>query len=159
MASPALNPAEGNIACARFTGPLCELGHQLEGEIAEKELYLELNSRLQGTQNIFNTTDKRQLSVARVLNGSELIRLRDALLAKDVKKPPRASAQDPKSKRIYTKKQATQTHKKPPPMASTHQSPRVIQEVVISDTPMVVFLDLSQGESEDNQLSDDEWNS
>jgi len=84
----ALSPAEGNIARDRITGLLRELGHQVEAEIAEKELYIESNRRLQGTQKIFNTTDKRQLSVARVLDGTELIRLRDAWLAKDAKKPP-----------------------------------------------------------------------
>ena len=155
----ARSPAEGNIARDRFTGLLRELGHQLEAEIAEKELYIESNRRLQGKQNIFNTTDKRQLSVARVLNGTELIRLRDARLAKDAKKPPGPPPPATKSKRIFTKKQATQTRKKPPPTPSTHQSPPRIQEVVICDTPTVVFLDLSQEESDDEQLSDDEWNS
>jgi len=39
---------------------LRDLGHQLETEIAEKDLYLETNhwQRLQGTACLYNTTDK-----------------------------------------------------------------------------------------------------
>ena len=37
---------------------LRELGHQLETEIVEKELYQESNQYLQGTSQLFNTTDR-----------------------------------------------------------------------------------------------------
>ena len=37
---------------------LRDLGHQLETEIAEKDLYLETNQRLQGSGCLYNTTDK-----------------------------------------------------------------------------------------------------
>ncbi|KAG0639835.1 hypothetical protein HOY80DRAFT_1000634 [Tuber brumale] len=70
-----LTRAVEKLARDRITGILQELGHQLEAEIAENELYIKSNRKLPGTQKIFNTTDKRQLSVARVLDGTELIRL------------------------------------------------------------------------------------
>jgi len=98
-------------------------------------------------------------TLARVLDGTELIRLRDARLAKDAKKPPRLPLQATKSKRIFTKKQVTQTRKKPPPTPAPHHTPPQIQELVICNTLMVAFLNSSQDESEDEQLSDDEWNS
>ena len=72
------------------------------------------------------------------------------------KSPPRPAT---KPKRIFTKKQATQARKKPPPTPSADQSPPGIQEVIIRDTPMVVFLDPSQDENEDEELTDKEWNS
>jgi len=120
MASLSLAPPEGTIA---REGLLQELEHQLEAEIAEKELYIESNCRLQGTQKIFNTTDKRQLSVARVLDGTKLIQLRDARLAKHAKKPPQLRLQATKSKWTFTKKQITQTRKKPPPIPASHLTP------------------------------------
>jgi len=63
-----------------------DLGHQLEEEIAEKEIWQELTHKLQKVDLIHNTTDKRKLSEARVLDGAALIQLRDARLEKDTKK-------------------------------------------------------------------------
>jgi len=64
------------------------LGHQLKVEIAEKELHIVSYHRLEGTPKILNTTGKIQLSVANVLDGTELLRLQDAWLANDARKAP-----------------------------------------------------------------------
>jgi len=63
-----------------------DLGHQLEEEIAEKEISQELTHKLQNVDLIHNTTDKRKLSEARVLDGAALMQWRDARLEKDTKK-------------------------------------------------------------------------
>jgi len=135
----------------QVVGILRELGHELETVIAEKEVYQESNQHLQGTSKLFNTTDRRQLSVARVLNGAELIRLRDTPLTKDSKKGLRLPVS---RKKITPKRKPT----KPPPITPT---PRIrVQEILISNTPMVMFLDPEVEESdylEVEQLSENEW--
>ena len=131
----------------QVVGILRELGHQLETAIAEKELYQESNRHLQGTSKLFNTTDRRQLSVARVLNGAELMRLRDARLTKDAKKALRL----PVSRKTSTPKRKPT---KPPPIPRT--PPIIVQEIVISNTPIVMFIDPEVEESEDEQLSENE---
>ena len=132
----------------QVVGILPELSHQLETAIAEEELYQESNRHLQGTSKLFNTTDRLQLSVARVLNGAELMRLRDARLTKDAKKALRLPVSG---------KTSTPKHKptKPPPIPRT--PPIIVQEIVISNTPMVMFIDPEVEESEDEQLSENEW--
>ena len=50
-------------------------------------------------------------------------------------------------------KQATQAGKTRPPTPSQDQSPPRIHKVVIRDPPIIVFLDLSQDESEDEELT------
>lgn len=62
---------------ARVTEIMRELGHQLETEIAQGELYREQSRRLQGLDQIYNQTDTRKLSEARILDGATLIDLRD----------------------------------------------------------------------------------
>jgi hypothetical protein len=64
---------------------LRNLGHQLEEEIAEKNIWQHATHQLQGVKALYNATDRRKLSEARVLNGAELIALRDRRLAKDKK--------------------------------------------------------------------------
>jgi len=63
-----------------------DLSHQLQEEIAEKEIWQELTHKLQNVDLIHYTTDKRKLSEARVLDGAALIQLRDARLEKNTKK-------------------------------------------------------------------------
>jgi len=63
-----------------------DLGHQLEEEIAEKEIWLELTHKLQKVDLIHNTTDKRKLSEAWVLDGAALVQLHNAQLEKDRKR-------------------------------------------------------------------------
>jgi len=115
--------------------------------IADKELYQESNRQLQATSKLFNTTDRGQLSVARVLNGAELIRLHDACLIKDAKKALRI---------LVSWKKSTPERKpaKPPPIPCT---PRIrVREIVISNTPMIIFIDPKVEKSEDKQLSENE---
>ena len=133
----------------QVVGILRELGHQLESAIAEKELYQESNRHLQGTSKLFNTTDRRQLSVARVLNGAALIRLRDARLTIDAKKAFRL----PVSRKTSTTPKRKPT--RPPPAPRT--PPIIVQEIVISNTPMVMFIDPEVEESEDKQLTENKW--
>ena len=133
----------------QVVGILRELGHQLETAIAEKELYQESNRHLQGTSKLFNTTDRRQLSLARVLNGAELIRLSDARLTKDAKKALRLP--------VSQKTSTTPKPKPTKPPSAPRTLPIIVQEIVISNTPMVMLIDPEVEESEDEQLSENEW--
>jgi len=135
----------------QVVGILREFGHQLETVIVEKEVYQESNRHLQGTSKLFNTTDRRQLSVARVLNGAELIRLPDARLTKDAKK---ALPHPVSRKKITPKRKPT----KPPPITPT--PPIRVQQILISNTPMVMFINPEVEASdylEVEQLSANEW--
>ncbi|KAG0639922.1 hypothetical protein HOY80DRAFT_1043405 [Tuber brumale] len=62
-----------------------ELGHQLETEIAQQELYQEQSKKLQGIVPIYNKTDRRKLTEARIITGADLMRLHDIRLEKDIK--------------------------------------------------------------------------
>ncbi|KAG0636742.1 hypothetical protein HOY80DRAFT_1053523 [Tuber brumale] len=62
-----------------------ELGHQLETEIAQLELYHEQSKKLQGIDLIYNKTDQRKLTEARIITGADLMRLRDVRLEKNIK--------------------------------------------------------------------------
>ncbi|KAG0639057.1 hypothetical protein HOY80DRAFT_1046257 [Tuber brumale] len=140
----------------RVVGLLRDLRHQLETEIAEKELYLETNQHLQGTASLYNTTDKRQLSVARVLDGAELIRLPDVRIEKDNKKKK-------VSKKYLARQKALMKHAQKPKKKLTqcpsHLTPdRRVQEVVIGNTPIVMMIDSEVDESEEEILSDSDWN-
>jgi hypothetical protein len=146
---------------------MSELGHQLESEIAEKEIYQESYHRLQGTDAIYNTTDRRKLSVARVLNGAELLRLRDARLAKDAKKPckgvKRTATRGKRATRCIKKRNNSKAHSRGVPHLGdksdgTRPLPEV-REVVIGDSSMVIFIDpeSERGESEEEEVSDKEW--
>ena len=73
----------------RVKGIMSSLGHQLEEEIASKELWREMSLKLQNSDKLYNATDRRKLSEARVLDGAALMELRDARLAKDEKKQAR----------------------------------------------------------------------
>ena len=63
-----------------------DLGHQLETEIAHSDLYVEQSRKLQGLAHVYNQTDRRILSKARILSGAVLMELRDKRLAMDAKK-------------------------------------------------------------------------
>jgi hypothetical protein len=76
---------ERDLVEKRVRDILRDLGHQLEEEIAERNIWLQTTHRLQGVKTVFNATDRRKLSEARVLDGAELIKLRDARLVKDAK--------------------------------------------------------------------------
>lgn len=65
---------------------MSSLRHQLEEEIASKELWRELSQKLQTGDKHDNETDRRKLSEERVLGGEALMRLRDARIEKDEKK-------------------------------------------------------------------------
>jgi len=51
------------------------LGHQLEEEIASKELWQEHWYKLQKSKKLYNNTDRRKLSETQVLGRAELIHL------------------------------------------------------------------------------------
>ena len=63
-----------------------DLEHQLETEIAHSDLYVEQSRKLQGLAHVYNKTDRRILSKARILSGAVLMELRDKRLAMDAKK-------------------------------------------------------------------------
>jgi len=65
---------------------MSSLGHQLEEEIASKEVWREMSLKLQSSDKLYNATDRRKLSEAKVLDGAALMELRDARLVKDEKK-------------------------------------------------------------------------
>jgi len=80
---------EGNHSATsvdRVKGIMHSLGHQLEAEIASKEVLRELRLKLQDSDKLYNATDRGKLSVAPVLDGAALMELWDARLEKDVKK-------------------------------------------------------------------------
>ena len=81
MESPQISEESSGVTnrklVARVTEIMRELGHQLETEIAQGELYREQSRRLQGLDQIYNQTDTRKLSEARILDGATLIDLRD----------------------------------------------------------------------------------
>ena len=79
---------------------LRELGHQLETEVAQRELYQEHSRRLQQAAPLKNKTDRRKLSEARILSGAQLIELRDARLTKDAEKGQKPPKAPPKTKRV-----------------------------------------------------------
>ena len=70
----------------RVRGIMSSLGHELEEEIASKELWRELSQKLQTGDKLYNETDRRKLSEERVVGGEALMRLRDAGIEKDEKK-------------------------------------------------------------------------
>lgn len=154
--------AGGQKALERVKVLVRDLGHQLEMEIAEKEIYQEMNERLQGTETIYNTTDRRKLSVARYLDGRALISLRDARLAKD-KRKEEATAKGRKGGRQKHAAPRKGAHTirmsllEPPPISQT--PPPDICEVTIGDTPMVAIIDpeYREEESTEEEVSDSEW--
>ena len=86
---------------------LRELGHQLETEVAQRELYQEQSRRLQQAAPLKNQTDRRKLSEARILSGAQLIELRDARLTKDAEKSQKPPKVAPKTKRVPSQRQVT----------------------------------------------------
>jgi len=72
----------------RVKGIMSSLGHQLEEEIASKELWRKLSQKLQTNDKLYNATDRRKLSEAHVLDGAALMELQDARLVKAKKKMP-----------------------------------------------------------------------
>ena len=138
-----------------------DLGHQLEEEIAEKEIFRETNRRLQGTKEIYNITDRRRLAVARFLDGDELTRLRDARLEKDrqraEKRAKKTAGGQPKIRATRRGTRASLGQRQSLPAPET--PPQLVQEVVIRGTPMVAFLDSEVDEEESKEeISDGEWN-
>ena len=65
---------------------LPELGHQLETEVAQRELYQEQSRRLQQVAPLNNQTDRRKLSEGHILSQAQLVELQDARLTKDTEK-------------------------------------------------------------------------
>ena len=70
----------------RVRGIMGSLGHHLEEEIASKELWLELSQKLRTGDKLYNETNRRKLSEARVLDRESRMRLRDEHIEKDEKK-------------------------------------------------------------------------
>jgi len=127
----------------QVVGILRELGHQLETVIAEKEVYQQSNRHLQGTSKLFNTTDRWQLSVARVVNGAELTRLHDPRLTKDAKK----ALCHPVCRKKITPKRKPTKHPPIPPIR-----PIRVQEILISNIPMVMFVNPEVEESDSSEV-------
>jgi len=147
------------------------LGHHLEEEIASKELWQEQCYKLHKSKKLYNNTDRRKLSEARVLGRAELISLRDARLEKDKKKPPTLVRGTPVPKPSTTRaikpthKAATAVTKTPATSDSQVQStplprgPRA-KRVTIAATPLVLVIDSENDSSFDvniEELSHSEW--
>lgn len=124
----------GVVLVARVTAIMQQLGHQLETEIAQGDLYREQSRRLQGVDKIYNQTDRRLLSEARILSGATLIVLRDKRLAKDAAKAEKALARGKKSKKTGPASKAVEE-----------------REVTIAQTPITIMVDSdSDGSSWDD---------
>ena len=151
--------ADSGITAERVKSILSTLGHQLEEEIAEKEIWQELSHKLQNVDStLFNATDRRKLSEARVLDAEELLKLRDARLEKDRKRAEKSATV------VATRpqKQRTKPSKKPALTATSAKRGSQAQAITIANTPQVFLVDSeddNHSESELEELSDNEWNS
>jgi len=83
---------------------LREPGHQLETEVAQRELFQELSYRLRRAAPLKNYTNSRKLSEARILSGVQLIDLRDARLKKDAGKGHKLPKGTLKTKRVLSQR-------------------------------------------------------
>ncbi|KAG0642396.1 hypothetical protein HOY80DRAFT_1106531 [Tuber brumale] len=129
-------------------GIMCFLGHQLEEEIAGKELLREQSQRLQSSDKLYNATDWRKLSEGRVLDRAALIKLRDA---------------------FCVRKAATKTKRQPPTTPCSHPTPTTswpthvrTNIVTISKRPHLLVMDseeVSTKESSPEDICDSEWSS
>ena len=70
----------------QVTGIMSSLGHQLQEELASKELWGELGEKLQTGDNLCKGTERRKLSEARVLDGETFMTLHNAPVVKDERK-------------------------------------------------------------------------
>ena len=147
------------------------LGYQLEEEIASKELWQEQCYKLQKSKKLYNNTDRRKLSEARVLGGAELISLQDVQREKDKKKPPARvwGTRVPKpstTRAIKPMHQAAILVPKTPATSGSQaestpqpRGPRA-KRVTIAATPLVLVIDSEDDSSSDiniKELSDSEW--
>jgi len=124
-----------------------ELGHQLETEIAHRELYQEQSKKLQGIDPIYNKTDRRKLTEARIITGADLMRLRDIRLEKDTK--PQSSTKGPRSTSLQKKKKI-----------SKQQTVQNQRPVMIIDEPIIIVAASAPEEVQSNhsgQLSESDW--
>ena len=161
-----LNNSDSILDCVK--GIMSSLGHQLEEEISSKELWREMSLKLQSSDNLYNTTDRRKLSEARVLDGAALMELRDARLAKYQKKPvPLASGNGMGNSRVCIHKGPMKVKRKPAHTASSHTTPttprrqgRRTNIITLAQTPDVLVIDsedVSSDESLPEDMSDSEW--
>jgi len=152
----------------RVKGIMSSLGHQLEEEIASKELWREMSLKLQSSDKLYNATDRRKLSEARLLDGAALIELRDARLAKDEKKPVRlASGKGMGNAPVRIRKGPMKVKRKPANTAPSHTTPttprrhgRRTNIITLAQTPHVLVIDsedVSSDESLPEDMSDSEW--
>jgi len=81
-----------------------ELGHQLGTEIAHRELYQEQSKELQRIDPIYNKTDRRKLTEARISTGADLMQLRDIRLVNDTK--PQSATKVQRSTSLQKKQQS-----------------------------------------------------
>ncbi|RPB02246.1 hypothetical protein L873DRAFT_1762391, partial [Choiromyces venosus 120613-1] len=141
---------------------MTDLGHQLEEEIAEKEVWQELTHKLQNVDLIHNATGKRKLSEARVLDGAALIKLRDAQLEKDEKRAVMALSRKAASEVSGGPRKAIIPSL---PIAKPATASQVIQKTTrkkihiteaINRIPKKLVQDSGSG-SEIEEISDEEW--
>ena len=138
-----------------------DLGHQLEEEIAEKEIWQELTHKLQNVDLIHNTTDKRKLSAARVLDGAALIKLRDARLEKDTKKADAALARKAASGFPKSSRKASLPAAKPATTRPVRRRPSPINiplpEASPEESTSPETIGNCHSGSEIEEISDKEW--
>lgn len=133
--------ATGRLIIAHVTAIMQELGHQLETEIAQTQLFQEQSRKLQSMQHIYDETSYPHLSVPASPSGAVLTELRDKGLAKDnpkkaAVKVKRTTAKTARTSKTPTrKKPTTKTQKRPrapktpqPHAITTKQTPAVIVE-------------------------------
>ncbi|KAG0127735.1 hypothetical protein HOY82DRAFT_613044 [Tuber indicum] len=109
-----------------------ELGHQLETEIAQRELYQELSKKLQGIDPIYNKTDRWKLTEARIITGADLMRLRDIRLEKDTKPP--SSIKGTRSTSLQKKRKSLDTTA-PEEVQSNHSGELSESDWISSEEP------------------------
>ena len=162
---------EGNHSSTsvdRVKGIMRSLDHQLEEEIASKELWRELTLKLQNSDKLYNATDRRKLNEAWVLDSAALIELRDARLEKDVKKKKGQETRKCQNGTPVRVRKGILKVRQPPNILSPNLSKLATpihptshtNIITIAPTPYIVVMDsegVSTDESEPEELSDSDW--
>ena len=161
---------EGNHSATsvdRVNGIMRSLGHQLEEEITSKELWRELTLKLQNSDKLYNATDRRKLSEARVLDTAALMELREAHLEKDVKKQNGQETRKCQNGTPVQVRKGILKVRQPPKILSPNLSqlatpirPTSHTNIIsIAATPIFSswIQRVSTDESEPEELSDSDW--
>jgi len=126
-----------------------------------------MSLKLQSSDKLYNATDRRKQSEAKVLDGAALIELWDARIVKDEKKQNcLTSRKGVGNTPMLVRKGCLKTKKKPAITPSTIATPipreRQMNIITLAQTPHMLVIDsqeVSSDESAPEDISDSEWSS